>query len=75
MDKFGIGYHSWLVLMPDEYTILSGNGPGDGNPMYMMYMMSYRLEFSGVCTVFADLGVLKRFLKINIRSINMVVAT
>jgi hypothetical protein len=53
--KFGIGYHSWLIVMADKYFVLSGDGPGDGTPMYMM---SYRLELDGLCAVFADLGVL-----------------
>jgi hypothetical protein len=67
--EFGIGYHSWVIVMADEYIVISGDGPGGGNPMYMM---SYRLELGGLCTVFADLGVLTRFGKINIRSIKMV---
>jgi hypothetical protein len=55
--------------MADEYIVLSGDGSGDGNPMYMM---SHRLELGGLCTVFPDLGVLTRFCKFNIISIHMV---
>jgi hypothetical protein len=66
---FGVGYHSWLILMKDEHTLLHGGGPEDGAPLYMT---SYKSEPGGICAGLVVIGVLARSGRINIRTVRLV---
>jgi hypothetical protein len=41
---FGVGYHIWVVATEDEYILLQGGGPDDGD---LFLMQSYRSELGG----------------------------
>jgi hypothetical protein len=63
---FGVGYNSWLITTKTEQVILRGGGPDAGSPTYMT---SYRSELGGICAGIAEIGVLARSGRINIRSV------
>jgi hypothetical protein len=66
---FGVGYHIWILAIKTEHVLLWGGGPDDGSPLYMT---SYRSEIGGICVGLAEIGVLARSCKINLRSVRMV---
>jgi hypothetical protein len=66
---FGMEYHSWLISMKDEHTLLHGGGPHDGAPLYMT---SYRSELGGICAGLAVIWVLARSGWINIITLRLV---
>jgi hypothetical protein len=66
---FGVGYHSWLIATKTEQVLLRGRGPDDGSPLYMT---SYRSELGGIRAGLAEIGVLARSDRINLRSVRMV---
>jgi hypothetical protein len=52
---FGVGYHSWLISMKDEHTLLHRGWPDKGAPLYMTL---YRSELGGIWTGLTVIGVL-----------------
>jgi uncharacterized protein YozE (UPF0346 family) len=66
---FGVGYHSWVIATSDEYILLTGGVPDDGDPLLMT---SYRSELGGLATGLAVLGTLARSGLINIRLVKCV---